>query len=407
MKEERDVIGRPALRALVASDSFKGSATSARVNELVARGIKRVLPQAEVTCLAVADGGEGTLDALVGARGGVIQRETVRGPLGAPVDARYGLIEGGRTAVIEMAEAAGITLSGRSSSDALAASTYGVGELILKALDLGARQIVVGLGGSATSDGGAGMAQALGARLLDGRGGQVGPGVAGLAELASLDLSGLDDRLTHCELLALTDVTNPLCGPLGAVQVYGPQKGISASDVLDADGWLRGYGQLLEQALSLPLLDAPGAGAAGGLGAGLVAFCGARIVSGVDYVLDAIGLDQALRDADLVVTGEGHMDAQTARGKTPVGVARRAKAQGKPVIAVVGGRADDLDEVYAAGIDLVVPTTIAPRDLEERLARTDIDLPLAGETVVRAYMLGVTGRCQRTIPKTRDENGSC
>ena len=191
MKEERDVIGRPALRALVASDSFKGSATSARVNELVARGIKRVLPQAEVTCLAVADGGEGTLDALVGARGGVIQRETVRGPLGAPVDARYGLIEGGRTAVIEMAEAAGITLSGRSSSDALAASTYGVGELILKALDLGARQIVVGLGGSATSDGGAGMAQALGARLLDGRGGQVGPGVAGLAELASLDLSGL------------------------------------------------------------------------------------------------------------------------------------------------------------------------------------------------------------------------
>ncbi len=376
---------------LIASDSFKGSASSFRVAELIEQGIRRVLPRAGVKRLAIADGGEGTVDAVIAARNGEIREVDVLGPLGDTVCARYGLF-GRDCAIIEMAEAAGITLVEQNRSNALLASSYGVGQLIVDALDAGVRHIYVGLGGSATSDGGSGMAKALGARFLNADGEDVAPGLAGLRDLARIDLAGLDPRLADTEIVAITDVTNPLTGPSGAVAMYGPQKGIDVRDVASADSWMRSYARMLEAICGRDIDAVPGAGAAGGLGAALTAFCGARVERGIEFVLDAIHIDEALEGVDLVVTGEGHMDAQSAFGKAPVGVARRAKARGIPVVAVVGARAEDLGEVYESGIDLVVPAVIGPATLEECMADAATLLPIAGESVARAFLLGTRAR---------------
>lgn len=376
---------RPSV--LIASDSFKGSASSLRVSELLEQGVRRVCPDAEVRRLAIADGGEGTVEAVVRARAGELREVEVAGPLGAPVSAKYGLFGDG-CAVIEMAEASGITLIEQTRENALKASTLGVGQLILDAMETGARRIFIGLGGSATSDGGAGMASALGARLLDANGEEVAGGLIGLAEVASIDCSGLDPRLPEVEFVALTDVTNPLTGPTGAVCVYGPQKGIDTRDEATADGWMRGYADVLAKTFGRDFDSIPGSGAAGGLGAGLAAFCGARIERGIEFVLDAIHLDEALEGVDLVITGEGRMDAQSAFGKAPVGVARRAKRQGAAVVAVVGGRAEDLGAVYENGIDLVIPTALGPCTLRECMDGVDTLLPIAGESAMRAYLLG-------------------
>lgn len=376
---------------LIASDSFKGSASSFRVAELIERGIRRVLPRACVKRLAIADGGEGTVDAVIAARSGEIREVNVLGPLGEPVRARYGLFDRGR-AIIEMAEAAGITLMERNRANALLASSYGTGQLIGDALDAGVCHIYVGLGGSATSDGGCGMAKALGARFLNASGEDVGPGLAGLRDLARIDLADLDPRLADAEIVAITDVTNPLTGPSGAVTIYGPQKGIDVRDVGVADSWMRSYARVLEAVYRRDVDTVPGAGAAGGLGAALMAFCGARIERGIEFVLDAIHIDEALDGVDLVITGEGHMDAQSAFGKAPVGVARRAKARGIPVVAVVGGRAEDLGEVYESGIDLVIPTIIRPSTLEECMEDAATLLPIAGESAARAFLLGTRAR---------------
>lgn len=372
---------------LIASDSFKGSASSREVNELVERGVRRVCPDARVTSFAIADGGEGTVEALVSACGGVVRTVEVSGPLGEPVQARYGLV-GTDTAVIEMAEASGITLIEQNSENARRASSLGVGQLVLDALDQGARRIYLGLGGSATSDGGVGMAKALGVRFLDADGAPVPCGLAGLAHLATIDCSRVPERVRQAEFVALTDVSNPLTGPGGAVFVYGPQKGIEPDELVLLDSWMEGYARLLGEAVGRDVATLPGAGAAGGLGAALMAFCGARVEPGIEFVLDAIGLEQALSDVDLVITGEGRMDAQSAFGKAPVGVAARAKRLGKPVVAIVGCRADDLGTVYEAGIDLVIPAVTAPCSLPECLARTEVSLPIAGETAMRAYLLG-------------------
>ena len=384
-------LGKP-LHVLVASDSFKGSASSSRINDLIEEGVRRVCPDAIVRKVPVADGGEGTVEAMVSACRGTVRNVQVHGPLGKTVDASYGLVDGGPegdpTAVIEMAAAAGLSLSDRSGRSALDADTTGVGELILDALDHGARRVCVGLGGSATSDGGSGMARALGARLLDESGREVPPGVAGLARLVSIDMSGLDRRLQDVEFLGLTDVTNPLSGPSGAVMVYGPQKGIRRCDLSEADGWMARYGKLLDKATGSDVSHLSGAGAAGGLGAGLSAFCGARLVSGIDFVLDAVHLDDALAGCDLAITGEGRMDSQTANGKTPVGVARRCARVHVPVIAVVGSRADDLGGIYDRGIGLVLPALTSPMSLEECMARVDVNVPLAAETATRAFLLG-------------------
>lgn len=375
------------LSVLIAPDSFKGSASSREVGELLEQGVRRVVPNARVRRFLIADGGEGTVDAVVSARGGEIREVTVSGPLGEPVRARYGLVDS-TTAVIEMAEASGITLIDQTSDNARRASSLGVGQVILDAIGAGARRVLIGLGGSATSDGGVGMAKALGVRFLDAAGEPVPCGLAGLEHLASIDLSGLVPEVRDVEFVALTDVSNPLCGPAGAVHVYGPQKGIEAADLERYDGWMLAYARLLARELDRDVASVPGAGAAGGLGAALLAYCGARIEPGIEYILDAIGLEQAMEGVDLVLTGEGRMDAQSAFGKAPVGVARRAQRHGIPTVAVVGSRADDLGGVYEAGIDLVVPCVTAPCSLEECIARVSTSVPIAGESATRAFLLG-------------------
>lgn len=393
---------------LLAIDSFKGSVSSAQAEAAVAEGVRRVWPDAQVAALPLADGGEGTLD-VVAACGGKIVTCEVAGPLGKRASARM-LVDGEHeSAVIEMAEAAGIGYSPCTESAALAASTYGVGELILRAVRAGAKTIYIGLGGSATNDGGAGMLQALGARVVDDQGCDVAPGLAGLEQVASVDLAPALQALDDARIVVLSDVENPLVGRRGALAVFGGQKGLPTDDaeaLSRCDSWMVGYGRLLDAAIAgaraqgllrTPesartfgsVLGVPGAGAAGGLGAALLAL-GAELRSGVETVLDLIGFDERVRNVDLVITGEGNMDEQSAAGKAPVGVARRAKRYGKPVAAVVGGRADNLDAVYGQGIDLVLPICRKPMDLERALdpQEATTNLICAGESVARAYDLG-------------------
>lgn len=402
-------------RVLLAIDSFKGSATSAEVEAWAAEGIRRTWPQAQVSCLPIADGGEGTLEAVAAARGLKPEECEVMGPLGSSVNARL-LVDCDRhEAVIEMAQAAGITLSPRTAQAACAATTRGVGELVLAALNAGARSIYVGLGGSATTDGGAGLLQALGAQVLDAAGEEVAPGLEGLAQVAAIDLTPALRRLAGARVIVLSDVTNPLVGRRGAVAVFGGQKGLPVGDPgqrAQMDAWMLGYGRALDSAIDaaratglLPghdtprsadaprafasVLGVPGAGAAGGLGAALLAL-GGELVSGIETVLDLAGFDGRAADVDLVVTGEGNMDAQSAAGKAPVGIARRAKRLRKPVAAIVGGRSCDLDAVYTQGIDLVAPICRAPMPLEQALepAEARANVICAAESVARAYDMG-------------------
>ena len=401
-------VQRRPRRVLLAIDSFKGSVSSAQAESAVAEGVRRVWPDAEVSTLPLADGGEGTLDA-VAACGGELVTYGVAGPLGECASARMLVDVERESAVIEMAEAAGIGYSPCTESAALAATTYGVGELMLRAVRAGAKTIYVGLGGSATNDGGAGMLRALGARLVDDCGSDIASGLAGLEQVASIDLMPALRALNGAHIVVLSDVENPLVGRRGALAVFGGQKGLPTGDaqVLSRyDSWMVGYGRLLDAAIAearaqgllrLPegartfgsVLGVPGAGAAGGLGAALLTL-GAELRSGVETVLDLVGFDEHVRDADLVITGEGNMDEQSAAGKAPVGVARRAKRCGKPVAAVVGGRSDDLEAVYAQGIDLVLPICRKPMALPCALDPSEAvqNLKAAGETLARAYDLG-------------------
>lgn len=400
-------VQRRPRRVLLAIDSFKGSISSAQAEEAVAEGVRRVWPDAELNALPLADGGEGTLDAIA-VRGGELSTCEVAGPLGDRVSARM-LVDGEHeSAVIEMAEAAGIGYSPCTESAALVASTYGVGELMLRAVRAGAKTIYIGLGGSATNDGGAGMLQALGACLVDECDCKIVPGLAGLEQVASVDLAPALQALDGARIVVLSDVENPLVGRRGALAVFGGQKGLPTDDVETLGGYdsrMVGYGRLLDAAifearaqglLCAPesartfgsVLGVPGAGAAGGLGAALLAL-GAELRSGAETVLDLIGFDERVRDADLVITGEGNMDEQSAAGKAPVGVARRAKRYGKPVVAVVGGRADSLDAVYGQGIDLVLPVCRRPMPLDQALdpQETTTNLICAGEAAARSYDL--------------------
>ncbi len=395
-------------RVQLAIDSFKGSVSSAQAEEAVAEGVRRVWPDAELGALPLADGGEGTLDAIA-ARGGELSTCEVAGPLDYRVSARMLVDDEHDSAVIEMAEAAGIGYSPCTKSAALAASTYGVGELILRAVRAGAKTIYIGLGGSATNDGGAGMLQALGAHLVDECGCNIAPGLAGLEHVASIDLTPALRVLNGARLVVLSDVENPLVGRRGALAVFGGQKGLPTGDAEALgkyDSWMVGYGRLLDAAITgvrargllrVPegartfgsVLGVPGAGAAGGLGAALLAL-GAELRSGVETVLDLIGFDERVRDVDLVITGEGNMDEQSAAGKAPVGVARRAKRYGKPVVAVVGGRADNLDAAYGQGVDLVLPVCRRPMPLDQALdpQEATINLICAGEAAARSYDFG-------------------
>ncbi|WP_369978151.1 glycerate kinase [Xanthomonas bundabergensis] len=378
------------MKIVIAPDSFKESLSALEVATQIEAGFREVFPAWSYRKVPVADGGEGTVAALVAATGGRIVRCTVRGPLGAPVDAFFGISGDGRTAIVEMAAASGLALLPPARRDPLAATSYGVGELLLAALDAGARRIVVGIGGSASNDGGAGMAQALGARLLDAQGRALDPGVGGgaLATLARIDAGGLDPRLRQCAIEVACDVDNPLTGPAGASAVFGPQKGATPALVAQLDANLRHYAAVIEADLGIAVAGLRGGGAGGGLGAALVAFLGARLRPGADIVAEALGLEALVADADLVVTGEGRLDRQSVHGKAPVGVARIAKRHGKPVLAIVGGLGAGAEHLHAHGIDAMFGAVQRICTQEQALAEAAANLRAAARNVAEAIRIG-------------------
>ena len=361
------------MRILLAPDSFKGSLTALEAAEALAAGIRRVRPETEIVLLPLADGGEGTVDALVAATGGRIQAAQVTGPLGGPVDARWGLLgpDGAAAAVVEVAAAAGLMLVPTTQRDPRKATTYGVGELILAAIQCGANEIIVGLGGSATNDGGAGVLSALGVRFLDAHGQALPEKLGGgdLARLAHLDISGLRFPAGgRVKVTIASDVTNPLLGPNGASAVYGPQKGASAREVLELDAALANYAAIIKRDLGKDVAELPGAGAAGGLGAGLMAFLGAEMRSGIDLVLDTAHFDEKLIGANWVWTGEGRIDAQTLNGKAISGVLRRCQTFGVKALAFGGSvDADAAEALEMAGLQSAFPIVSGPMGLEEAM----------------------------------------
>jgi glycerate kinase len=355
----------------------------------MARGARTVWEQAEVVTVPMADGGEGTVEALVAGTGGRFVTRRVTGPLGRPVEARFGLLGDGETAVIEMAAASGLLLVPPAERDPRYTTTYGTGELIKAALDLGVRRIVCGIGGSATNDGGAGMVQALGGRLLRADGTEIGFGGAALLELDRIDLSGLDARLADVELLVACDVDNPLCGPRGAAAVYGPQKGATPEMVALLDQALGHLADVMARDLGREVRDLPGAGAAGGLGAGFMGFLGARLRPGVEVVTEAVRLDTLLEGAALVITGEGRTDGQTLAGKVPLGVARVAARQGVPVIVISGAVTPDADRLLDYHIAALLSICDGPMTLDEAMTRAAALLERATARALRLVRVGI------------------
>ncbi len=378
------------MKILIAPDSFKGSLSAIRVCDIIEQGIREVFDDAIITKVPVADGGEGTVEAIRVAAQCEVVSETVTGPLGKPVWASYAILPD-RTALIEMAAASGLLLTESATRDPLKATTYGTGELIRSALGHGCRRIVVGLGGSATNDGGMGMARALGYRFLDAKGNELGFGGGELGRLKTIDASGRDSRIEACEFVAACDVRNPLCGETGASAVYGPQKGASPEMVRMLDDNLIQLACVVQEALGADIAEKPGAGAAGGLGGGLMAFCGAAIAGGIDIVLDLMEFDRMLSGADLVITGEGRMDFQTAFGKVPVGIAKRAKRQNKPVLAFTGEIGTGAEALYALGIDAIMSIENRPISLEEAISNAEYLLKDAAVRAMRMIRMGDMG----------------
>ncbi len=350
---------------VVAPDSYKGSVSASAVASAMERGIHQVFAGAEVRKIPIADGGEGTVEALVTATGGQLKTSIVTAPLGERIAAQWGVLGDGRTAVIEMAAASGLTLLAAERRDPLRATTLGTGELVRAVLDAGLRRIIIGIGGSATNDGGAGMARALGARFFAADGSELGEGGAALAKLDRIDLAGLDARLAETELIVACDVDNPLCGPRGASAVFGPQKGASPEMVQTLDAALAHFAECARRATGRDVAQRPGAGAAGGLGAGLMFFTPATLRPGVEIVLEAVGFSEVVKDADFVITGEGRTDFQTAFGKAPVGVAKVAKLHSVPVFCLSGGLGEGADDVLAQGIDALMSICDKPMALTD------------------------------------------
>jgi glycerate kinase len=376
---------------VIAPDSFKGSLSAVEVADAIATGIRRTgLPLVPVT-VPMADGGEGTVEAVLSATGG--RRRVVRaeGPLGDPVDAAYGILPDGRTAVIETAAASGLPLVPADRRNPLLASSYGTGQLIRDALDQGCRRLMIGVGGSATNDGGMGMAQALGVRFLDEEGRELGRGGAELERIAAIDCGGLDPRLAEAEIRVLCDVTNPLCGPEGASAVFGPQKGATPEMVERLDRGLARYAERIAVFLGRRVADVPGAGAAGGLAAGLLAFGRAELVPGVRVIMELVGLEQKVRGAALVITGEGRTDGQSARGKVPSGVGAVAAKCGVPAVCLSGGIGEGADLLYAHGITAMFSIANRPLSLDEAMRDAARLLAEAAENAVRLFWHGMRG----------------
>ncbi|SDU15870.1 glycerate kinase [Pseudomonas pohangensis] len=374
------------MKVVIAPDSFKESLSAAEVAAAIARGWSKVFPDAELLLLPMADGGEGTVDALLASLGGQRMEQQAPGPLGVPVTAHWGLLADG-SAAIEVAAASGLHLLQPAQRDVCRASSRGSGELVLAALDSGAKRIVLGLGGSATNDGGAGLLQALGVRLLDARGQQLAPGGAALQQLARVDISALDPRLQQVEILVAADVDNPLCGPRGASAVFGPQKGASPDDVDLLDAALGHFARCTAQALGQDWQQEPGVGAAGGLGFALKAYLGASFCPGIQLVAQIAGLAEAVIGADLVITGEGRLDSQTLHGKTPAGVAEIAQQAGVPVLAIAGSLGDGYQALYGVGIDAAFSLVPGPLSLQQAMASAAAELEARSCDLARLWRL--------------------
>jgi len=391
------------MKVLIAPQAYKGSLDALEVAQAIATGIRSIWPDLELDILPVADGGEGTVEALVTATQGTYVESRVEDPLGRPVTARWGLLGDGRTAVIEMAAASGLPLLDRSERNPMVTSTFGTGQLIKAALDRGAERLIVGIGGSATNDGGAGMAHALGVRFLDAQGKYLPRGGRPLQRLHRIDASRLDPRLHGVEVVVASDVTNVLCGPEGASHVYGAQKGATPRAAALLDRALENYAAVIERDLGLAVRDIPGAGAAGGLGAGLIAFTGARMTRGVDLIFKAMRFDEHLDGVHLVLTGEGRIDGQDVFGKAPIVVAERASTRGIPVIVIVGNIGTGHEACYDHGVSAVMSIMSRPMTIDRALTQT---AQLITEAAVRTARLIDVGALLSKSDLSSESGGS-
>ncbi|MGF1758434.1 glycerate kinase [Photobacterium sagamiensis] len=376
------------MKIVIAPDSYKESLTAMEVATAIEAGFRQVLPDAEYHKLPMADGGEGTVQSLVDATDGSIVEHQVTGPLGQQVDAFYGLMGDGKTAIIEMAAASGLHLVTPVQRNPLLTTTFGTGELIKAALDNGVEHIIVGIGGSATNDGGIGMAQALGIKMQDAEGKEIGYGGGELARLAHIDTSDINPRLAKIKLEVACDVDNPLCGPKGASHVFGPQKGATPEMVEQLDANLARYADIIKTQLGRDVKDMAGAGAAGGLGAALLGLLNASLRPGIDIVMDAVNLTEIVSDADLVITGEGRIDSQTIHGKTPIGVARTAKKFHLPVIGIAGCLSSDCNVVYDHGIDAVFSVVPRAMELSDAMDEAAFNVQMTARNVAAMLTVG-------------------
>jgi len=378
------------MKIIIAPDSFKGSLSALEVCENIEIGIRKVFKSAEIVKVPMADGGEGTVQSLVDATGGKLINLKVKGPLLKSVDAFYGILGDGNTAVIEMAAASGITLISKEERNPMKTTTYGTGEMIKHALDKGCRNFIIGIGGSATNDGGAGMLNALGVKLLDENGEEIGYGGGSLDKLCVIDISKIDSRIKVSNIVAACDVDNPLCGERGATCIFGPQKGADENMIITLDKNLSHFADMVDKYLGVSIIDYPGAGAAGGLGGGLLAFLNAKLQSGVNIVIETTALEDKLKDADLVITGEGMIDYQTQYGKTPYGVAMLSKKYDIPVIAIAGSIGRDAEELYLKSFDSIFSIIDKPMGLEEAIENSAILLQKAAERIMRVIKIKST-----------------
>lgn len=377
------------MKIVIAPDSFKGSLTAPQVAEAIEAGFLLVFPSIVTDKLPMADGGEGTVASLVASSDGKMQQVSVLNPLGNQIPSEFGIMGDCQTAVIEMASASGLPLISQDQQNPMLTTTYGTGQLMHAALDTGCKKLIIGIGGSATNDGGAGMAQALGAKLLDTSGNQIGFGGGSLADIDKIDISGFDPRLSEVDVVVACDVSNTLTGKDGASYVYGPQKGatLDMAEVLDRN--LAHFASIIKRDLDQSVADIPGAGAAGGLGAGLIAFAGAKLQAGIDIVLEVTDFANRIQGSDLVITGEGRLDYQTAFGKTPAGVAKIARQHNIPVIAIAGSVTEDIDKLYAIGIDAVVDIFHEPMSLETAMVNASKLITIAAERAARLIEIGL------------------
>ncbi|MEQ6359622.1 glycerate kinase [Thermoanaerobacter thermohydrosulfuricus] len=370
------------MKILIAPDKFKGSLSAFEVADSIEKGILKVFPKAVIEKVPMADGGEGTVESLVDATGGKIIKTNVKDPLFRDIESFYGILGDGKTAIIEMAAASGLYLLKDYERNPMITTTYGTGQLVKDALDRGCRKFIIAIGGSATNDGGAGMAMVLGVKFYDEDGREIGLGGGELSKIYSIDTSNLDDRLKECEFIVACDVANPLIGENGASRVYAPQKGATKEMVEVLDKNLEHYGKLLEKYFNKKIIDVPGSGAAGGLGAGLMAFLNAQLKSGIEIIIETLKLEEKIKEADIVISGEGKIDFQTAFGKTISGIAKLCKKHNKPLI-VIAGTVEDIEKLYEIGVSSVFSTMEKPMSLEDAIKNTSTLLEKSAERIFR------------------------